>query len=119
MDDSRGAIAAWVPRSGFVSQEFRTNHRIRLTWPLVVLEGVVKDRRFALEACKQEKQAEVEGFEHTSISHGNSDFSLQAARNPARSAMETLLLEFWNTATDSAKFQALELLRLNSATNAK
>ena len=66
-----------------------------------------------------EKQADGEGFEHPSLSQGNSHFSTQAARIPARSAMEALLLEFWNAATDSAKFQALELLRLNSATNAK
>ena len=65
------------------------------------------------------KSADGEGFEPTVLSHGNSDFSTQAARNPARTAMETLLLELWNAASDSAKLQSLELLRLNPSSDAE
>ena len=61
--------------------------------------------------------ADGEGFEYPSNPQGKVDFPDDVARNPARSQMESLLIELWASATDAAKLQALELLRNNPTQN--
>ena len=59
-------------------------------------------------------KADGEGFEDLSVLQGKLDISSEAARKAARLPIEVLLLELWQSATDSARLQALEILQQNS-----